>query len=65
MAQWFTPTADNYFRRIGKPEIITAITEVKQVPTKRSWDKLKKSELATLAERELAGTGWLPQPLRT
>lgn len=64
MAQWFTPTADNYFRRIGRPEIIAAITEAKQVPTKRSWDKLKKAELAAFAEREVAGTGWLPQPLR-
>jgi ParB family chromosome partitioning protein len=65
MAQWFTPTADNYFRRIGRPEIISAITEAKQVPAKRSWDKLKKAEFASFAEREIAGTGWLPQPLRT
>jgi ParB family chromosome partitioning protein len=64
MAQWFTPTADNYFRRIGRPEIIAAIAEAKQVPAKRSWDKLKKVECASFADREIAGTGWLPLPLR-
>ena len=31
----------------------------------RSWAKLKKTELAALAEREIHGTGWLPQPLRS
>jgi hypothetical protein len=25
---------------------------------------MKKAELASLAEREIAGTGWLPVPLR-
>jgi len=29
-----------------------------------AWDKLKKSELAALAERETAGRNWLPEPLR-
>jgi hypothetical protein len=31
----------------------------------RSWAKLKKTELAALAEREIHGTGWLPQSLRS
>jgi len=34
------------------------------VPTHRSWSKLKKTEPAALAEREIHGIGWLPQPLR-
>jgi hypothetical protein len=25
---------------------------------------MKKTDLATLAERPIAGTGWLPEPLR-
>jgi ParB family chromosome partitioning protein len=49
---------------VGRTEVVAAITEGKSVPAKRSWDKLKKAELAALAERELSGTGWLPQPLR-
>lgn len=64
MKAWFTPTAENYYSRVSRESVITAITEAKGIPAKRSWQKLKKSELATLAEREIAGTGWLPKPLR-
>ena len=64
MAKWFTPTAENFFSRVGRTTIVAAITEAKGTPAKRSWDKLKKSELAALAEREIAGTGWLPQTLK-
>ena len=64
MTQWFTPTAENYFSRIGRDSIVKAICEAKDVPSKRSWQKLKKSEFAALAEREVSGTGWLPEPLR-
>ncbi len=64
MREWFTPTATNYFTRVGRPEVVKAITEAKGIPAKRSWDKLKKAELAAFAEREVAGTGWLPEPIR-
>ena len=64
MAQWFMPTAANYFSRVGRTSVVTAITEAKGIPAKRSWDKLKKPELAAFAEREIAGTGWLPLPLK-
>ncbi len=29
-----------------------------------AWEKGEKSDLAAIAEREVAGTGWLPAPLR-
>lgn len=64
MTQWFTPTAENYFSRVGRDSIVKAICEAKSVPAKRSWQKQKKSELAALAEREVAGTGWLPESIR-
>jgi len=64
MTKWFTPTADNFFKHVGRPSIVSAIKEATGKPSKRSWDKLRKSELAALAEREIAGTGWLPPPLR-
>ena len=64
MTEWFTPTADNYFQRVSRPQIVAAITEATNRPAKHTWDKLKKSELAALAERETAGTGWLPKPIR-
>jgi ParB family chromosome partitioning protein len=64
MTAWFTPTAANYFSRVSRADILAALKEAKNLPAKRSWEKLKKSELAALAEREIAGTDWLPQPLR-
>jgi ParB family chromosome partitioning protein len=64
MGAWFTPDAANYFSRVSRPQIIAAITEATKRPAKRSWDKLKKSELAAFAARETAGTGWLPEPIR-
>lgn len=29
-----------------------------------AWEKAERSDLAAIAEREVAGTGWLPAPLR-
>ena len=53
----------NYFGRISKAGIIEALREVKGAVA-RAWSGMKKAELASLAERELAGTGWLPDILR-
>ena len=63
MAKWFTPTAANYFSRIGKAGIIEALREVKGA-TAPAWNGIKKADLAALAERETAGTAWLPEVLR-
>ncbi len=64
MKEWFTPTAQNYFSRVSRTEILSALAEAKGLKPKRSWEKLKKTELAILAEREIARTGWLPEPIR-
>jgi ParB family chromosome partitioning protein len=64
MTKWFTPTAGNYFSRVARNSIVTAITEAKGIPAKRSWDKQKKADFAAFAEREVAGTGWLPKLLK-
>jgi ParB family transcriptional regulator, chromosome partitioning protein len=63
MSAWFTPTAENYFTKVSKPRILEALTEVKGA-TAPAWDKAKKGELAAIAEREIAQSGWLPEPLR-
>jgi len=63
MAQWFTPTAENYFCRVGRAQILSDLAGATGAPAKRSWTKMTKSALAALAEREV-GAGWLPQPLR-
>ena len=64
MKPYFTPTAENYFTRVGKPQILEAIQEAKGQPPAPAWEKLKKVDLATEAERQIAGTGWLPEILR-
>jgi ParB family transcriptional regulator, chromosome partitioning protein len=64
MKAWFTPTAASYFGRIGKAQIIDALREVKGAVAP-AWSGMKRADLAALAEREIAGTGWLPEPLRT
>lgn len=64
MAQWWTPTASGYFGRVPKALILSDLEAARQAPTAPSWAKLPKKELAALAEREVAGTGWLPEPLR-
>jgi ParB family chromosome partitioning protein len=64
MKAYFTPTAENYFSRIGKPQILAAIQAAKGQPPAPAWEKLKKAELAQEAERQIAGTGWLPEMLR-
>lgn len=64
MTAWFTPTADNFFSRVSKTAILTALTEAKGAPAKRSWAEMKKAPLATLAEREIEASNWLPEPLR-
>ena len=64
MTAWFTPTAANYFSRVSRTEILSALAQAKNMPAKRSWEKLKKTEFAVFAEREVAGTGWLPTLLK-
>ncbi|HEV8414175.1 MAG TPA: ParB/RepB/Spo0J family partition protein [Bryobacteraceae bacterium] len=64
VSAWFTPTADNYFSRVSKRQILEAIFEAKGQPAAPAWERLKKPELAKEAERQVAGKGWLPKPLR-
>jgi len=64
MAAWFTPTAANYFSKVSKSAIIEALREVKGVVAP-AWSGMKKCDLAALAERTIARSGWLPELLRT
>ncbi|HXR75380.1 MAG TPA: ParB/RepB/Spo0J family partition protein [Bryobacteraceae bacterium] len=64
MKEWFTPTAENYFNRVGKQQILAAVAEAKGQPHAPALEKLKKGELASQAERLVDGTGWLPALLR-
>ncbi len=63
MTDWFVPTAGNFFSKVSKPQILAALQEARTTVAP-AWSNLKKAELATLAERETSGTGWLPEILR-
>ena len=64
-AQGFVPTAANYFGRIKKQQILETVAEAKGEETAGLLADLKKKDMAAEAERLIADTGWLPQPLRT
>jgi ParB family chromosome partitioning protein len=61
---WF-PTVDNYLGRVPKARILEAVREAKGDASAQLIDHLKKPDMAKEAERLLAKTGWLPEPLRT
>lgn len=61
----FTTNAGNYFGRIKKQQILETVAEVKGEQTAELLADHKKKDMAAEAERLLAGTGWLPEPLRT
>ena len=63
MGKWFKPTAENYFGKVSKAQILDALREAKG-NVAPAWAEMKKADLAALAERQIAGTGWLPEPLR-
>jgi len=61
----WTPTVDNYLGRVTKARILAAVREAKGEQAAQLIDHLRKADMASEAERLLAGTGWLPEVLRT
>ncbi len=62
-AGW-TPTVDNYLGRLTKARILAAVREARGEHAAQPIDHLKKGEMAEKAQELLAGSGWLPEPLR-
>jgi ParB family chromosome partitioning protein len=58
------PTVGNYLGRVTKARIIEAVREGAGDQAAQLIDHLKKGDMAKEAERLLADTGWLPEPLR-
>jgi ParB family chromosome partitioning protein len=58
------PTFGNYLNRVTKPRILQAVREGAGDQAAQLIDHLKKGDMAKEAERLLADTGWLPEPLR-
>ena len=65
VAAGWTPTIDTYFGRVTKARILAAVREAKGARAGDRIEHLKKGEMAEQAETLLAGSGWLPEPLRT
>jgi ParB family transcriptional regulator, chromosome partitioning protein len=58
------PTVENYLGRVPKCRILEAVQEGAGERAAQLIDHLKKGDMAKEAERLLADTGWLPEPLR-
>ncbi len=63
-AHW-TPTVRSYLGRISKAHILEAVVVGASLEAAERIKDKKKVEMAEKAEQLLAGTGWLPIPLRT
>jgi ParB family transcriptional regulator, chromosome partitioning protein len=64
-AAGWSPTVDNYLGRVPKARILEAVREARGDASAQLIDHLKKPDMAKEAERLLAGTRWVPEPLRT
>ncbi|MGE0853378.1 MAG: ParB/RepB/Spo0J family partition protein [Hyphomicrobiaceae bacterium] len=64
-AAGWTPAVESYLGRVTKGRILDAVREAKGEDAVQRIAHLKKAEMAAAAEALLAGTGWVPEPLRT
>ncbi|NGM37982.1 MULTISPECIES: ParB/RepB/Spo0J family partition protein [Methylobacterium] len=64
VAAGWRPTVGNYLGRVTKARILEAVREGAGADKAQLVDHLRKGEMAREAERLLAETGWLPEPLR-
>lgn len=64
VAAGWKPTVGNYLGRVTKARILEAVREGAGERAAQLIDHIKKGDMATEAERLLADTGWLPEPLR-
>ena len=65
VATGWGPTAENYLGRVTKARILEAVFEAKGEQAAQRLEGLKKCDMAETAAQMLAGSGWLPEPLRT
>ena len=64
-ATGWTATVETYLGRVTKARIVAAVREARGEDAARRLEGMTKGEMAEVAEGLLAGTGWLPEPLRT
>ena len=61
----WAPNVDNFLGRVTKARILDAVREARGEDQAPRIEMLKKGDMAAQAEHLLAGSGWLPEPLRT
>ncbi|OLP58940.1 DNA-binding protein [Xaviernesmea oryzae] len=64
VATGWRPTVGNYLGAVTKARILEAVREGAGERAAQLIDHLKKGDMAREAERLLADSGWLPEPLR-
>ncbi len=64
MATWWQPTAATYLGIVPKALAIEAVAEVAGKPAAKTLETLKRDAVIAEAAKHLAGSGWLPKPLR-
>jgi len=64
MADWWEPTAEAYLNHVPKAQIIAALKETGPELAGGGVEAMKKDALVSAAASRLAGTRWLPEPLR-
>lgn len=65
MADWWVPTAANYFGHVSKAKALEAVQEATGEHDTPAVAAMRKAEAAAYCARRLEGTRWLPSPLRS
>ncbi len=65
MADWWEPTKERYLSSVSKAHIVAAVAEAVSKSAAENIAEMKKEPMARRAEELLAGSRWLPEPLRT
>lgn len=65
MSDWFETTGDSYFKHVNRTTIELSVAEARGSDAELSVRAAaKKSEAVTIADRLVAGSGWIPAPVR-
>ncbi|RVG48966.1 ParB/RepB/Spo0J family partition protein [Sinorhizobium meliloti] len=65
MPDWFETTGDSYFKHVNRTTIELSVAEARGSDAELSVRAAaKKSEAVTIADRLVAGSGWIPAPVR-